>query len=264
VSRIAVLGCGPAGLLAAHAVKMTTGSDPIIVSNDRISPLYGAQYLHKPIPGTESWATRGRLVRYELRGTSAEYRSKVYGNKAEDERVSPEDLIGEHYAWDIRSTYLDLYRRYKPVIISHLIDRNDLLGTSRLLQGMDVVISSVHRHFLCEDRDGHQFRSQRVWARGDAPELDRWAGIDVPDDRVICDGSEDVAWYRAARVFHHTTVEWPTTVARPDGASSVDKPIGHNCDCNPLGVSLFVGRYGSWRKGILSHEAYYDTVQALS
>jgi len=50
--RIAVLGCGPAGLMSAHAAMVATESeaDLAIFSTKRKSPLYGAQYLHQPIP----------------------------------------------------------------------------------------------------------------------------------------------------------------------------------------------------------------------
>src|SRR5678809_864059 len=48
--RVLILGCGPSGLIAAHAAY-NRGADFIVVSKARKSFMNGAQYLHAPIPG---------------------------------------------------------------------------------------------------------------------------------------------------------------------------------------------------------------------
>src|SRR4051812_44452720 len=77
-----------------------------IVSRKGKSALYGGQYLHQPIPVL----TQGDpiTVGYTLRGSSDDYRLKVYGPMWSGS-VSPEDLEGEHTAWDIRATYDELW-----------------------------------------------------------------------------------------------------------------------------------------------------------
>ena len=47
---VAILGCGPTGLVAAHACAMKH-IPFVIFSKKRKSFLFGSQYLHEPIPG---------------------------------------------------------------------------------------------------------------------------------------------------------------------------------------------------------------------
>lgn len=257
--KVLVLGCGPAGLMAAHGAR-NAGADVAIFSKRRKSPLYGAQYLHAPIPGVTDREDRV-TVDYLIQGSPEGYRSKVYGPMW-DGTVSPEDLGEPHSAWDIRSTYDRLWAMY------HLNVHDVDLGPAALFRyssedyGFDLIINTIPLVALC--RLGHQFDATEVWAAGDAPEL----GIEVgttyhcPPDTVICNGEETPAWYRMSRIFGHTTIEWPLHANPPVRTSSkVSKPLRHNCDCWP--EVLKVGRYGSWSKGVLSHTAYNAAFQAV-
>lgn len=256
--RVAVLGCGPAGLMAAHAVMMA-GHEPVIYSRKRKSEMYGCQYLHEPIPDMTD-STNYVDVEYQLRGTESQYRRKVYG-KTWDGTVSPEDLDEQHLAWDIRETYDRLWDAYESDIMDYHIDP----AAVRFVMdqpGNDLVINSIPLPELCHK--GHTFRSQQVIAAGDAP----GRGIDVgriysiPANTVICNGEEMPTWYRASNIFDHTTVEWPNGIKPPlSSASEVLKPTDHNCDCWP---DVFkVGRYGSWTKGVLSHSAFFRTMERM-
>lgn len=256
--RVAVLGCGPAGLMAAHAVAQLE-HDVMVFSRKRKSPLFGAQYLHAPIPGITDRDDR-ITVEYMLRGSVEDYRRKVYG-RMWDGTVSPEDLSDDHAAWDIRSTYDRLWELYSEAIIDVDIDPAGV----KFLQDQhkpDLVINTIPLAQLCHE--GHTFRAQQVTAAGDAPDI----GIDVgaiyrcPPNTVICNGEESPSWYRISRIFGHTTVEWPMGINVPiPTASEVQKPTSHNCDCWPN--ILKVGRYGSWTKGVLSHSAYTTTQRRL-
>ena len=95
--KVVVLGCGPAGLIAAHAAAMQ-GADIRIMSKPRKSFMNGAQYLHKHINGTPY--SDPFQVSYEMLGSPEQYRLKVYGAKW-DGTVSPEDLEESHKGWDI-------------------------------------------------------------------------------------------------------------------------------------------------------------------
>ncbi|HEY7420289.1 MAG TPA: hypothetical protein VH593_34240, partial [Ktedonobacteraceae bacterium] len=75
--RAVVLGCGPAGLLAAHACSLN-GADVRIFSLKRPSYISGAQYLHQAIPGL-SGAPDGDIMITKV-GTREGYAKKVYGN----------------------------------------------------------------------------------------------------------------------------------------------------------------------------------------
>jgi hypothetical protein len=258
--RVAILGCGPAGLMAAHAANIAGATRVFIHSKRRKSQMYGAQYLHSPIPGMTDVAPV--TVKYHLRGSIEDYRFKVYGHTWEGD-VSPEDYIGEHDAWNIRRTYDNLWERYGDMTLNTQISPGwmenfmDYEG-----KALDVVICSIPKSAIC--KMGHNFRSQHIWAMGDAPEGGQFVNdvVLVPNNTVICDGSKTTPYYRASRVFGYATVEWPFGVGPVDGASLVEKPLDNNCDCWP-GVT-FVGRYGTWQKDVLSHTAYQDVLDMLT
>lgn len=236
--------------MAAHAATLA-GHDVSVISKKRKSELFGAQYLHGPIPGmTTSAPVR---VKYVLQGTSEGYKQKVYGPKSRVV-VSPETLENTHDGWDIRSTYDNLWDRYEDKVIHGpsldgptvdlLIDRWQ----------PEFVVSSIPAPFLCTD-DTHNFRSETVWAIGDAPERGvRCPVRQAPKNTVICNGEDAPAWYRASNIFGYRTAEWPYDKRPPIDVSEVLKPLDTTCTCRP--EIMRVGRYGLWRKGVLSHSSF--------
>lgn len=250
--NVTILGCGPAGLMAAHGAVAAGASDLTIISKKRKSELFGAQYLHAPIPGIDC----GDPVRveYRLEGDPIDYRHKVYGRQW-DGSTSPEDLAESHDAWDIRSTYDTLWSLYGGLVYDAELSPGLI---ANLADTAEVLISSVPRPLTCPR--GHTFGSQEIIAAGDAPAR----GIKLPykcePNTVVCNADRDVSWYRMSNIFDHLTVEWSTASLRMappiPTASVVQKPLFHNCDCLPN--VHHVGRYGRWEKGVLSHSAYSD------
>lgn len=252
--KIAILGSGPAGLFAAHALT-DAGYDFRIFSMGKKSHLNGAQYLHRPIPGLSAPADQSK-VSYQLRGTVDEYRLKVYGPRPVT--VSVETLIGEHTAWDIRTAYDTAWALYSSAITAGFV-------TSRqaweLVDEYDLVISTIPATSLCADRYFHQFPSSSVRVAGDAPGLGIRCPIEVDEGTIVCNGLASPSWYRAANVFGHRTVEWPSHDVFHD-AALIRKPISTNCDCGGKKV-LRLGRFGTWDKKELAHMAYYKTKEYL-
>ena len=256
---VVIFGCGPAGLMAAHGA-IAGGADTLrILSKKRKSELFGAQYLHAPIPGT-ALDSDSVMVNYLLMGDPDAYRAKIYGDTW-DGTVSPEDLSEPHKAWDIRATYDWLWSEYEQYIDDRELTPANVDGRVERT-APDVVISTIPRPALCQR--GHTFGSADVYAAGDAPAR----GISIPytcdDNMVLCNGNDSPHWYRLSNIFGHKTVEWPMSDdTRPpiNGAAVVRKPTFHNCDCHPGFV--YAGRYGRWEKGVLSHTAYVDAFEAV-
>lgn len=253
-----VLGCGPAGLLAAHAL-VTLGHEVEIVSKKRKSEMYGAQYLHRPIPNLGRKPVEVAQIDYLLSGSIEGYRDKVYGENWSGV-VSPDEFGNEenHLGWDIRDVYDRLWRMY-----GHHVQDYDLphgAAIQDLSRGYIRVVSTVPAPLLCLRREEHVFRVQKVWAIGDAPERGIFCPVkEAPDNTVLCNGDPYVSWYRTANIFGYRTAEWPGGRRPPfEGVAEVDKPLSTTCDCQP-GVER-AGRYGKWQKGVLSHTAYYDLV----
>lgn len=252
---VAVLGAGPAALIAAHAAASDGRVDSVTIYSRGVkSTMYGAQYLHAPIQGATYDDPIN--VRYRLFGSFDAYREKVYGNKAVTS-VSPEDFPNDHKAWDIRATYDWLWLAYAPHIVVTEITPKEVFVIS---QKHDRVISAIPLPALCTVRDAHTFSSADIWAAGDAPDLGIRVPYSCPANLVVCDGSTMNPWYRKSNLYGHTTVEWPGRLITPplSTASKVSKPISNDCDCW-AGEVLRVGRYGTWRKGALSHEAFAAT-----
>jgi hypothetical protein len=265
--RAAILGCGPAGLFAAHAL-VQRGWSVKVFSKKRRSEMFGAQYLHRPIDGL----TVSDPVEVEYRllgGTVEEYREKIYGPNPV--KTSVEALEQTHQAWDIREAYYAAWDLYEPIIENVPDISPESLGVSKWdpdaspiqprslieMTRWDAVINTIPLPLLCYS--DHQFQSAKVWAVGDAPERGTYAPYRAPLNTIQCSASRDVGWYRAANVFGYVTVEWPHSRKPPiPGLAEVVKPISHNCNCWHFKGSKFqaFGRYGSWTKGVLSHHAY--------
>lgn len=250
--NILILGCGPAGLMAAHAAVLE-GNDVVIASNKRKSHLFGCQYLHAPIPGmTDQPAV---TVEYRLQGDVDGYREKVYGPGSSVD-VSPETLRGFHPAWDIRSTYDNLWDAYSEYVQELNLDAATLAVVLNTWKP-DFTVSTIPLPRLCSA--GHAFSHETVWAIGDGP--DQVCPISMPKNTVVCNGEVDYAWYRAANVFGYKTAEWPERRKPPFGRpAAVQKPTTTTCNCYPEVQRL--GRYGAWKKGVLSHEAFF-TMQSM-
>jgi len=248
--KVAILGCGPAGLMAAHAGAML-GHDIRILSKPRKSFMHGAQYLHSPIPLASS--RDPFIINYRLRGDAGIYREKVYGIDS-DLEVSPNSLSEWHEAWDIREAYDWLWTTYGDYVTPW---DAEMEGLEEIWENVDVIVSSVPRPLLC--RSGtHSFSSASVWATDRAFDLEK-------DNTVICDGTKDKAWYRSSLIQGWGNTEWPEEKKPPideDHLWKVLKPTMHNCDCQP--EVFHVGRYGSWDKKQLSHNAYFDTYKMLA
>lgn len=257
--KIAILGCGPAGLMAAHAAVLE-GHEVTVISKRRKSEMFGAQYLHKPIPGLPD--VSDGIVTYLLQGgTHEEYRLKVYGHEFGG-KVSTEEFGEPHDAWDIRDTYgllWDLhFARIRPAEWNR---HNKHVLTEQIVVNHDLVISSLPRTVLCFNSD-HKFLSKTIWAVGDAPERGVFTPFKVGNMTVVCNATPETGWYRASTIFGYSTVEWARTKKPPiEGVSPVVKPLTTDCDCWPM--IKHVGRYGRWEKGVLSHSAFFDTREQL-
>jgi hypothetical protein len=255
MSRVTILGCGPAGLAAAAAVVSSGNRATVMSSSARPSTLYGCQYLHAPIPGYERAAhTR---VSYSLIGTAGEYRQKVYGSNWTG-KVSPEDFIGEHDAWDIRETYLRMWDRlitdevvhfYRIPLIENGIVPDEVFGSRP-----DMIISTIPAPALCYKPE-HRFKFHDIYANGTTD------AVPYPEDSIICDGTGEHDWYRISRVFGYQTTEWPKPPATSASYARVVKPLETDCDCYP--EYKRIGRYGAWRKSYLVHQAFPEVMEMI-
>lgn len=265
--KIAILGCGPSGLVAAHAaMQLKIPKTVRVLSRAERSPIYGAQYLHQPIPGVfAAHDVEPEIIRYQMAGTPEGYLRKVYGDNW-DGTISDDLRDQAHVAWDIRSTYDELWMRYADLICEYEIPRN--AGPSGvaavitpLLDNFNLVINTIPRPMLCMRRD-HKFVNTDIWALGEHPANP--FPIECADNVIRYNGEPEPSWYRASRIHGYSTVEWPGHVPRPPipGVVKVKKPLRHNCNCWS-GSIVHLGRMGRWQNGTLVHHVYADTYEQL-
>jgi hypothetical protein len=256
MSRVTILGCGPAGLAAAAAV-VSSGHRATVLSNTVLpSQQYGCQYLHAPIPGFED--VPHTTVKYSLIGSPEEYRAKVYGGSWQG-KVSPEDFIGEHEAWDIRKTYLRMWDRFifggKADFYQIPAIADGILPWPVYANRPDLIISTIPAPAMCY-RQEHEFHYHTIFANGTTD------AIPYPEDAIVCDGTEEHDWYRISRVFGYQTTEWPAYPRDPaQECAVVPKPLVTDCDCYP--EIHRIGRYGKWQKSYLVHQAYPEVLELL-
>ena len=253
-----VLGCGPSGLVAAHAAS-ALGYEVTVLSRRRKSQLWGCQYLHRTIDGLPK--VNGAEVSYTLEGTVEGYLDKVYGDDY-DGTVSPQEMTEFHYAHDLRKTYDHLWRNWGDRVVDvPVFNGQHAAGWIPDLCTSGIVFSTIPRTAMCANTK-HVFESVNVWAIGDS-DSQRVPVRPPGDNQVICNGLRDVAWYRCSQVFGYATVEWPDRRRPPfSGVALVEKPVATNCDCLPQ--VQYVGRYGAWQKGVLVHQVYDRVFEVLN
>lgn len=249
--RVAILGCGPAGLLAAHAA-VERGHQATIFSLLAKSPIPGAQYVHEPIPGITREEPDGMLT-YLKMGTREGYAEKLYGDR--DAPVSWDRFKeGEHPAWSMEFAYERLWqlyveRTYEAIELFDVrIDADDI---DRMANNkFAVVLSSIPAKALCYNTE-HRFQGQRVFIANHpvvySPEL------------IIYSGRPRDSWYRSSTIFGHTSTEWPES-RKPESIHGWrgEKPISTDCDCHLEHASFFrIGRFGQWEKQVLVSDAYH-------
>lgn len=266
---VAILGVGPAGLMAAHACALK-GRMVALFSRGEMdtgpakSRLGGAQFLHKPIPGINDPDNPDAEVRYILCGTSEVYRRKVYGDDPNVPFVSMENVQHNMVqpAWNLQATYDRLWESLvanTQVNVEHIgpqwIDKaleNDWFST---------ILSTIPAPALCRSTAGmaseaHHFVNQKV-------EIATECILEnLPDNHVVYEGTPDRSWYRCSKLFGIGGTEW-AGVTPPYGSTiKVSKPLRTNCNCYE-GQVVRLGRFGAWRKGVLTHDAFIGAYDAV-
>lgn len=267
---VAVLGVGPAGLMAAHACALM-GKPVALFSRGAQdtgpikSKLGGAQFLHYPIPGINDIDEPDAEVRYILCGDSETYRRKVYGDDPNIPFVSMDSVKHDstQRAWNLQHTYdvlWDTLVNGTTVNLEHI--GAQWVDTALEKEWFDGIFSTVPAPSLCRSAAGlngqpHMFKVQGVNIATECI-LDN-----LPDNHVVYDGTPDRSWYRCSRLFGQGGTEWRGNVQPPYGnLIRVSKPLSTTCDCY-AGKVIRLGRHGTWTKGVLTHDAFLEAYRAL-
>lgn len=271
MSNVAILGSGPAGLLAAHAAARAKNAVTIFSEGD-MSDIFGAQYLHRYIPDLTHEDPDFTIDVAKI-GTKEGYAKLVYGDREMEvswDHFEPGQIPG----WDMRTAYRDLWRKYSDRIVRGKITWQD---AARIAQDYDVVFSSIPAPSLCTRPSSHVFDSIPIWVVVEPPWMDdqEWADYNVMYyNGFPPDGSEGgtigYEWYRFSKINKWKCWEYaeaPETGLVIYGDRYIvngKKPIHEtNCDCAEQYGWRPIGRWGHWRRGELTHHAYEEVERAL-
>jgi hypothetical protein len=253
-SQVAVLGCGPAGLLAVHALVTVYGVEPVVYAKGPRSVIHGAQFLHVPIPDLTT-PDPDATVKFKHWGVVEEYAMKVYrdANAPCSWRAFGEEVP----IWSMQRTYEELWARYHGLIKFVELSLYEL---SVAEDRHKVIISTIPAPALCYKPSMHRFTSASVKVTDSAQDR-------VPANGIVLNGIYEDLWYRSSDIMGYTSTEWPGQLPPyqlPGNPhyTEVRKPLTTNCDCRP--EIIRAGRFGEWRKGVLVHHAYDKAKEALS
>jgi len=233
---ILVLGCGPAGLLVAHACVLE-GWKVHILSEKNPSYIAGAQYLHSSIPEITDEEPDGELSIIKV-GSPKNYSMKVYGG----EQQTSWNRLGEgrYGIWNLRSAYTKLWNMYENDIHNGLVLPRFL---EKMSQDYKAIFSTIPLRALFPSAN---FKSVSVWISQETR---------CSEMTLVYNGDLRDGWYRSSNIFGHAFVEWPSEV---EGATRILKPTWKDI-VNPYVGKLFLfGRYGQWKRDVLVDDAFRE------
>ena len=225
--------------------------EPVIISRKRKSVIYGAQYLHKPIPGITEHDS-AREIKTIRRGTEDRYAQRVYGDA--QAVTSWRRVVPSAFCWNLRKSYEAAWEKFAENIVDWELTPSDIEDFE---QQFDLVISTIPLWIACQGK--HEFQSIPTLVKHDIEGVD----CSLVKNFVVYNGTTDGEWYRASNIFGHESKEAPSLPElEGQGWESGFKVVGNNCDCNPNIVRA--GRMGMWERGVLTHNAFDTTVEAIS
>jgi hypothetical protein len=255
--KIIVLGCGPAGLIAAEAAA-STGASVSILSNPEKSRIGGAQYLHNPIPGVTPNVPSE--IFFRMLGAKSEYALKVYGDALAPCSFGRYKANVGYPAWSLQETYDVLWNKWNQYIKPAELDPYRVKG---LLKNYDLVISSIAMQSTCLDMLRHSFVSRKVWIQKAPPQV-KSEEHRPKEGEIVYNGLEEYYWYRACKLYGEAWTEYPgdTKVSKAQMVE-IKKPRFTDCTCFEHTNLLRVGRFGRWDPKQLVHMAWPQTIERI-
>jgi hypothetical protein len=254
--KVAVIGCGPAGLAAAHAAY-GLGASVTIVSPEVESPQRGPLILQRPIPAITTDHPYGYIRQIVIGGSILDYRYKLYG----DINISIQgNILREGYhGWNHIEAYQKLWKLYMDPCHSTNVTHIKLFATPLDIHDMrsqfDLIVNTAPLRDLCHDGN-HRFTFKAVQI------TDGYSYPKQPEDTTIFNAGDKYPWVRSAYLFGNSCTEWlQGTAPRELEPFTIRKPISHDCNCYPF--VLGTGRFGAWRNETWVDTAYYDTRDAI-
>lgn len=255
--KVAILGAGPVGLMAAHAVYRN-GHEPAIFSkfNDQPSAVNPDMFLQQPLPGLGHETEPDDWIDYVRVGDAADYNKKVYGNLLGPFSWDSIPWGKDKPLWWLDSAYSTLWDMYSLFITERTIDP---LTAGDIAIEFPLTLSTLSARAVCMDLN-HSFSDRPIF-------LERRQVPESSGNWMAYNGAEQL-WCRRSLIRGWETLEY---AQRPEpGQQQLEysaillgtKVIRTTCDCHP--AIRRVGRWAQYARGVLNHHAYSQTVGYLT
>lgn len=247
--KVAILGAGMAGLLAAKALAENSVEYTLFDKNlhEGASNNPGLHYLHDScgLP-LEPKIVFNYVIGCKEGELPHEQYSRKLGTPLNNSLV---DLPAYSVVYDFQEAYNILLHRYGKKV-QHLEIVPSMVES--LLERYDKIISTIPLPALFPEAKCEYVEVQAVKGRP----------FSIPtlpgDNQVVYNIDENVNWYRYSRVFG---VEW--TEVKQGGDFTIKKVVDTNFR-SPDDRIILLGRWGSWNRKFLAHHSYYETLRRLS
>ena len=250
--KVTVIGCGPAGLAAAHAAAGLRCKVNIIAPKKQ-TPQNGPVTLQSPIPGINTDHPDGYVRQLVVGGSILDYRLKLYGDV--NVNINGDIMRPGYDTWRVKESYDKMWGLYSDLIEDGEVQPGDIRWLTR---SSDLVISTAPATSLCyhDQITGtiHEFRSVPIALKF------KTSYPNQPDNTIIYNATPDEPWVRSSSIFGVEVTDFKLEHC-PDPDLIIHKPLGTDCDCHPK--MLRVGRYGKWHNLAWIDSAYRETRETI-
>ena len=250
--EVAILGAGPSGMMAAHAVRMLGGQVVIFDRDpDQTRRSSGVYFLHSACDLTLTPVT----VRHRVTGAmgltveevARRYSAKVYGpgNSPKTSVVSAL-ATPEVVAYNAEEALAQLWQAYGDRVQRWAI--SGLVDVLRLRDEVGLVVSTIPAPTLFPRVEYASVQCSVVVRQVEREKP--WVEYNI---------EEGVSWYRRASLFGTETTEYGVGQRAVVGMGAVERVVTKVVGRGPLppieGL-LLTGRYGAWDKWFLTDRVY--------
>lgn len=281
VTRFLILGAGMAGLLARKAIADSVSSASVeIFSTAPPNPLawkdlHGVHVLHDRcgldidemlitnmviLPLVDEPQLLVQLGAWERKMANGTYGQKVYGSRKATTSITRMPGVIEGY--DYVQAYNLLLKMFQADIKIVRPVYEDYFH--KIVGDYDFVILSMPRYHVTPKWVNHP--SAVVFFAPLPP-----VGFKIPEDVgqnvVVYNANPNDIWSRTSRIITGKTSHWTTEYNKVPpfhiaGLRQIDKVINGDVFALPESV-IPVGRYGTWKSGVLAHDAYWTVIEEM-
>lgn len=244
--KIAVIGGGLVGRLAAWAV-MQSGHSPVIFDRmDTAVTPRGFVFLHDPC----GLPMKAETIHILEQGTAEAYAEKVYDGRLTGKQVSFGKYAGVREGYQPAEALAMLNGLQHGMVKDRNFENWDEI--LELRENFERVIFTLPINRFFEGR----------WLsrRGSVASFKLDEG-EVLKNFCVYNSNPDIPWHRAGSMFGYAFYEYPVVIS---GHQPIVKVQPGGSLLPSVERVLFTGRFGRWNKDILSHHAYEQVLEWLA